>query len=378
MDLAHIHLLLNHFPIIGTIVGVGLFLISFLVKTDDARRSGLIVFVVMALLTIPAFKAASFAPRESIDLKTLTTAVRNLEDLTGEEVEIEESALAAAFKKLADEELKLLLPVIATAQANNLPVGALLDEYQQTLIGTQAAASDDCVRILAGEGKSLRETRDRVRRIREAVSKDGLATLRLARTAINRMWPVLEVRGRGGELQTGVEDLRGLLDSANLFERISDISKQAQQISQTYQSLYRQLHEERREVFNQAIDEVKGRAEWLLLAEEMQTPILASLTSRACDEANSLEAVTECQKCKASIGEMESDLAALPALKQKVIERLRELTKPPEEETQVVKIKLVEFFADSLDSETAVNEAIERLREHLLRLVAEKAKFIVE
>src|SRR6267378_3625687 len=55
MDFPHLHLLLNHFPIIGTIVGVGLFLISFLVKTDDVRRSSLIVFVVMALLTIPAF-----------------------------------------------------------------------------------------------------------------------------------------------------------------------------------------------------------------------------------------------------------------------------------------------------------------------------------
>src|SRR5947207_7701372 len=55
MDFPHLHLLLNHFPIIGTIVGVGLFLISFLVKTDDIRRSSLMVFVVMALLTIPAF-----------------------------------------------------------------------------------------------------------------------------------------------------------------------------------------------------------------------------------------------------------------------------------------------------------------------------------
>jgi hypothetical protein len=55
MDFPHLHLLLNHFPIIGAMVGVGLFLISFLVRAEDARRSSLIVFVVMALLTIPAF-----------------------------------------------------------------------------------------------------------------------------------------------------------------------------------------------------------------------------------------------------------------------------------------------------------------------------------
>ena len=38
MNFAHLHLLLNHFPIIGTIVGLGLFLVSFLGKNDDLRR----------------------------------------------------------------------------------------------------------------------------------------------------------------------------------------------------------------------------------------------------------------------------------------------------------------------------------------------------
>ena len=55
MDFVHLHLLLNHFPIIGIIVGTGLFLSSFLVHAESLRRSSLIVFVAIALLTIPAF-----------------------------------------------------------------------------------------------------------------------------------------------------------------------------------------------------------------------------------------------------------------------------------------------------------------------------------
>lgn len=55
MDFSHFHLLLNHFPIVGTIVGVGLLLLSFCVDAQDLRRSSLVVFVVTALLTIPAF-----------------------------------------------------------------------------------------------------------------------------------------------------------------------------------------------------------------------------------------------------------------------------------------------------------------------------------
>ena len=55
MNFAHLHLLLNHFPIIGTMVGLGLFLISLLGKNEDLRRASLIIFPAMALLAIPTF-----------------------------------------------------------------------------------------------------------------------------------------------------------------------------------------------------------------------------------------------------------------------------------------------------------------------------------
>src|SRR6202049_251425 len=55
MNLAHLHLLLNHFPIIGTIVGLGLFLPSLAGKNDDLKRSGLIIFAGIALLSLPTF-----------------------------------------------------------------------------------------------------------------------------------------------------------------------------------------------------------------------------------------------------------------------------------------------------------------------------------
>ncbi len=55
MNFPHLHLVLNHFPIIGTIVGLGLFLVSFVGKNEDLRRSSYIVFAGVALLTIPAF-----------------------------------------------------------------------------------------------------------------------------------------------------------------------------------------------------------------------------------------------------------------------------------------------------------------------------------
>lgn len=55
LNFAHLHLLLNHFPIIGTLVGLALFLISFVGNNKDLRRAAYIVFAGIALLTIPTF-----------------------------------------------------------------------------------------------------------------------------------------------------------------------------------------------------------------------------------------------------------------------------------------------------------------------------------
>ena len=63
MNFDHLHLLLNHVPIIGFFVGVGLFLASFTGTNDDLRRSALIIFAAVALLTIPTFVSGVGADR---------------------------------------------------------------------------------------------------------------------------------------------------------------------------------------------------------------------------------------------------------------------------------------------------------------------------
>jgi len=61
MNLAHLHLLINHFPTIGFIVGMGLFVFALIGKSDELKRASLVVFVGIALLTIPTYMTGSAA-----------------------------------------------------------------------------------------------------------------------------------------------------------------------------------------------------------------------------------------------------------------------------------------------------------------------------
>ena len=57
----HWHLILNHFPSIGLIIAFGIFLASFYLRSEDLRRTSLVLFVVLALLTIPTFVTGAAA-----------------------------------------------------------------------------------------------------------------------------------------------------------------------------------------------------------------------------------------------------------------------------------------------------------------------------
>lgn len=53
MNPTHIHLLLNHFPIVGTLIGSAILLYSIIKKQDTGKITGASVIVIMAIIAIP-------------------------------------------------------------------------------------------------------------------------------------------------------------------------------------------------------------------------------------------------------------------------------------------------------------------------------------
>jgi hypothetical protein len=55
LNLAHLHLLLNHVPTIGSVVAVGLLLLAFVRNNESLKHAGLEVVFAIALVTLPAY-----------------------------------------------------------------------------------------------------------------------------------------------------------------------------------------------------------------------------------------------------------------------------------------------------------------------------------
>lgn len=55
MSLTHLHLLLNHFPVIGTVIGLGLLSFAALRKNADLTKASLGLFAVLALISVVVY-----------------------------------------------------------------------------------------------------------------------------------------------------------------------------------------------------------------------------------------------------------------------------------------------------------------------------------
>ena len=63
MDLSptHLHLLLNHFPTIGFIIGLTLFVAALYANSDHLKQAALVIFVGVAILSIPTYTSGNAA-----------------------------------------------------------------------------------------------------------------------------------------------------------------------------------------------------------------------------------------------------------------------------------------------------------------------------
>jgi uncharacterized membrane protein len=64
MSLAHVHLLLNHFPIVGSIIGLGLFILALVAKSDHLKQTSLVVLLGIAMLAFPTYLSGNAAAEE--------------------------------------------------------------------------------------------------------------------------------------------------------------------------------------------------------------------------------------------------------------------------------------------------------------------------
>jgi hypothetical protein len=321
------------------------------------------------------FRNALFTPVQPIDLRQLTQAEQSYEALTGQTVDVDQASIAQFTRQWAEGEERTLLQLGAHLQGNQLPKGEWLGSYQEMVQRLRQASPAECVKTLAGEGKSLLEFRKRAQGLRQALTDENVEILRRARVSLQQLWPPLRELGEDGTLKEAANQVSEILASEQYYEMIPTLTQATARIAMSYANVYQQRHSVRVDAFRRAIEEVQNLPEWSTLAPETQTAVLKDLRARACDEEQMPAGIATCPKCRSSLAEMSSDLAAVSHWKAQAIEKIHQAT---EAARPVERVRLSSFFAGNLESPEAIKKALERLSGHLLDLVEKGVRIVLE
>ena len=165
MNTAHLHLLLNHAPTVGTVAAVGLLLLAFVRRNESLKHVALEVLVVIAIVSVPVYitgVGAARALREQPDVSNY--AVRLHQDVALWGLTLIEFAGFAAWVALwkirrgdagraflAAATVLSILALAVMGRAANLGGEIRHPEIRAEAAGTPQAAADDPQQFIAGQ-----------------------------------------------------------------------------------------------------------------------------------------------------------------------------------------------------------------------------------
>jgi len=329
----------------------------------------------------PAFRSASFAPREALDLKVLAAAARMYQDLTGKDVNIEEGAIAQAFKSLVAEDQQKLVPLYARLSALKLPGADTVYSQLNWIEGILNSPPDECVKTLAFEGKAYEEGRRRAEQLIKIVTDENTDIYKKALEILGNQWPLLKERSADETLESTAVKLNTLLSSEDWFYHLDEIKIASQTLDTAYRHLYATKLEQRTKLYAEALDMIKGRPEWLAVSQNDEIPpdqiksVLYPLTSRIVSDMDLPFGATVCRRAGASLSQIETEIDSVSAIVSQVMKRLIQLAAP---KAGVEVVSVSKLFPSQIATEEELMEFLAALEERLKKIIARGDTVILE
>ena len=123
MSMTHVHLLLNHFPVIGTVIGVALLAVALLRRSNEVGKVSLALFAALGVISVLVFLTGEPAEESIESLSDFSEAITERH----EEFALIATIVLASFGALS-------LGVLAAFRKNSLPRWVTLCGFLVSLV----------------------------------------------------------------------------------------------------------------------------------------------------------------------------------------------------------------------------------------------------
>lgn len=236
-------------------------------------------------------------------------------------------------------------------------------------------------KLLPKRVKSYKEVRAKAKKLFDILTFQNLELLTQVKCTLKEKCSELQRRANGRtNFTSACEDLSLSLSAESFYENMEKINQLTQVISEGYEEIYKETHEKRTRVFTQALEEIKSLNKWAKLLsnpskEERLKELLRPLEEKLCEVIDLSGDVSVCRHCRATIAQMESEIAAKDALKSTVIVELQRISTL---EKRVSRLKAFSLLGNVIETPEDLERALSRLKEELEKLLKEGVRVVLE
>jgi hypothetical protein len=301
------------------------------------------------------------------ELKDLVAASDLYHKITGEpEPDVNEAAIVTKFKELAERDYADVLSLHSIAVANKLPIEEILAEYRSLVESIKNAPDENTFTVIKGCQTDLPALRQKFTGIKTQLTPEVITSIHRARMLISKqMVQAYE------PCRVDYSRLNEILQPADMFSHIKEIDSLCERITTLFEEHYRKVHEKRSTEYQHEVAEFDTMPEFAGLSEGNKSRIIAVFEEASCPHYLFDTTTLECKTCRASEGQMRSDIDAAASRYDQARALLQEITTPVAPEKQLRRFKLTRSFPPRLEKETDLDEAVEDLRNELQKLIDE-------
>ncbi len=146
MNLAHLHLLLNHWPIIGTFFGLGLLSVSVVTSSNALKQASFFLLVLVALLAMPAYLSGHAADE----------AIKDLPNLSRAQIQTHQGAALLAFLSMEITGMLALMGLWQFSRAAKNPWHGLPEQWNTAAIVLSSIITAGLMAIAGSTGGEIR------------------------------------------------------------------------------------------------------------------------------------------------------------------------------------------------------------------------------
>lgn len=312
------------------------------------------------------FRQATFRPKLTLDITQIIAAAQAYEETFGHAVaELEQSIVAETIRKqVSDKE-----PEVQTAanelMANALPGSEMLATALTTMRTIRQGVEKTVILEFVGAARQIKDAIARVAELRQYLNEPVLRDLRIARDALQSMWPFLRAEPDvDSTITLAAAELSDMLKRETFFRDLPAIREHTYSLQDAYKQREQAALNQCTLIYTAALQELQKEPGWDELDEILRKQIAEPL----------VKYTVETGPGEPSIPQLRADRDACAARLSTAIEQVYKAI----DGTRLVTISPDSFFKGGIESEEELDAALTGLRSAVLRQLAEGKKVLVQ